>query len=77
MSNHVVMCRAEDSTAKASELMAKHKIHRIPIIDDDDRPIGVVSLNDLAIAAAHAQVPERDVVYTLGAIHEHGSPPTS
>jgi CBS domain-containing protein len=74
MSKHVVMCRPEDSTTKAAELMAKHKIRRIPVIDDDDSPIGVVSLNDLAIAAArHAQVAEHDVVYTLGAICEHGA----
>lgn len=72
MTTHVVTCRPEDTTSTASQLMAKHKIRRIPIVDDDDHPIGVVSLNDFAVAAARREpVPEHEVARTLGAICEH------
>src|SRR4051794_23228453 len=33
MSKHVVMCRPDDATTKATELMAKHKIRRLPVVD--------------------------------------------
>jgi CBS domain-containing protein len=71
MNKHVVTCRDDDTAERAAELMAKHKIRRIPIIDDDDRPVGVLALNDLALAAGRERLSEREVARTLGAICEH------
>jgi CBS domain-containing protein len=81
MSKHVISCRPDDHDALVAGLMARHKVRRIPVVDDDQRPIGMVSLNDLALASAHGrEIPEREVVGTLASISEHGlevRPPTA
>jgi CBS-domain-containing membrane protein len=48
MAKSVVTCRADDPVAHAEHLMQTHQIRRIPVVDHDGRPIGVLSLNDLA-----------------------------
>jgi CBS domain-containing protein len=74
MTNHVVTCRPDDTDVAAARLMAKHKIHRIPVVDDDQKPIGVVSLNDLALAMAKGrEIPAAAVATTLAAICERRS----
>ena len=72
MTKHVVTCRGEDNAMKAADLMARHKIRRIPVVDDDDRPVGIVSLNDLALAAMRRdQMPAQQLARTLASICEH------
>ena len=74
MTNHVVTCRPEDSDRAVAELMSKHKIRRIPVVDDDQKPVGIVTLNDLAIAMARGRrIPPTEVAGTLAAICEHRS----
>ncbi|WP_394822512.1 CBS domain-containing protein [Pendulispora albinea] len=48
MSTDVVSCKADDELLKAEELMSKHKKSRIVCVDDRKRPVGVISLSDLA-----------------------------
>ena len=48
-SDDVVCVRAEQSTSEAAELMSEHQIRRLPVVDDDDRLMGIVSLGDLAV----------------------------
>ncbi len=62
MSNHVVTCRSDDTDDVVAELMARHKIRRIPVVDDDQHPIGIVSLKDL---------PAAEIAGTLASICEH------
>ena len=72
MSNHVVTCHPNDADHAVAALMAKHKIRRIPVVDDTMKPIGMVSLNDLAIAMTRGpDVPAQEVAGTLAAICEH------
>lgn len=72
MSKHVVACQPEDDDAHVAEMMAKNKIRRVPVVDDDMRPIGILSLNDLALAMAHGDaIPEGEIAGTLAAICEH------
>jgi CBS domain-containing protein len=72
MSKHVVTCHAEEHALAVARLMAKHKVHRIPVVDDAQRPVGIVSLNDLAIAMTRMRdIPAADVAATLAAISEH------
>jgi len=71
MSKHVVTCRSDDTDHAVSRLMAKHKIRRIPVVDDEQRPIGIVSLDDLALAMAKGAIPSTEVGETLAAICEH------
>jgi CBS domain-containing protein len=72
MTRHVVTCRPEDTDVSVARLMASNKIRRVPVVDDAQRPIGLVSLNDLALAMAKGRgVPASAVAGTLAAICEH------
>jgi CBS domain-containing protein len=72
MTKHPVACTTDDNDRDVAALMAKHKVRRIPVVDDAQRPIGVVSLNDLACAMARGrEIPSNQVASTLAAICEH------
>jgi CBS domain-containing protein len=72
MSKHVVTCRPDDTDVSVAKLMAKNKIHRVPVVDDAQHPIGIVSLSDLALAMAKGrEVSATEVAGTLAAISEH------
>lgn len=69
MTKHVVACRPEDSDAEVAKRMAHNKVRRIPVVDDAQRPIGVVSLNDLALAMSRTrEITAAEVARTLAAI---------
>lgn len=51
MAKHAVSAHADASLAAIEQLMATHQIRRVPIVDETGKPIGVVSLNDLALAS--------------------------
>ncbi len=71
MTKHVVTCHSDDTDADVARLMARHKIRRIPVVDETERPIGIVSINDLALAMAKGRdVPAGEVAGTLAAICE-------
>jgi CBS domain-containing protein len=45
-----VVCATPDmSTADAAELMGEHQIRRLPVVDEDENILGIVSLGDLAV----------------------------
>lgn len=52
MSSALHSCRAEDEVEAVLERMRAQRVRRLPVVDADGRPIGLVSLNDLARAAA-------------------------
>ena len=60
MSPKVIAIWERNTVNEAIELMAQHQIRRLPVINDDNRMIGIVSLGDLAVKgpiedeAAHA-----------------------
>lgn len=44
------ICATPDmSTSEALDLMSEHQIRRLPVVDDDDRLVGIVSIGDLAV----------------------------
>ena len=49
VSDDVVTATADMATAEAAELMSEHQVRRIPVVDEDDRLVGIVSLGDLAV----------------------------
>ena len=49
MGRHVITAGPDANLNEVEELMAKHQVRRIPIVDDDGKPLGIISLNDLAI----------------------------
>lgn len=75
MNTHVVACRPDDTVRAVAGLMAHHKIRRIPVVNDDQHPIGIVSLNDLALASARgSEVPVSEIAATLASICAHREP---
>src|SRR6266508_4695264 len=51
MSRDPVTCHAEDDLQKAVEAMEKHQVRRIPVVDDNDRIIGIIAQADIATRA--------------------------
>jgi CBS domain-containing protein len=49
--NEAFTVRADDNLAHAQDLMRLNRVHRLPVVDSTGRPIGVLSLSDLARAA--------------------------
>ena len=49
ISDDVITCSPGMSTAEAAELRSEHQIRRLPVVDEDDRLVGIVSLGDLAV----------------------------
>jgi CBS domain-containing protein len=46
----VVMLTPEDTTEHAVALMRRHAVRRLPVVESDGSPVGIVSLGDLAEA---------------------------
>jgi CBS domain-containing protein len=42
--------RPDDDVDRAVELMRKRHVRRIPVVEGGDRPVGIVSIGDLALA---------------------------
>jgi CBS domain-containing protein len=77
MARQVLTCTAEESVGAVEERMRKHQVRRLPVVDDAEKLIGIVSLNDIAIEAAQEKsarkrdVPLDGVALTLAAICQH------
>jgi CBS domain-containing protein len=61
MTTHVVAVHADDTVDHAITLMIKHRISGLPVLDDEDRPVGVVSEFDLLELICEGQ-DGRDIV---------------
>ena len=48
MSKEVFSCTPEADMAAAETLMKEKQIHRLPVIDAERHPVGLISLNDIA-----------------------------
>lgn len=44
----IVTCRAEDDLQKALDTMAEHQLRRIPIVDTDNKIVGIIAQADVA-----------------------------
>lgn len=49
VTDDVVCATPGMSTAEAAELMSEHQVRRLPVVDDDENIVGIVSLGDLAV----------------------------
>ncbi|HEX6810383.1 MAG TPA: CBS domain-containing protein [Planctomycetota bacterium] len=74
MSQRLFTCGPDDDVARVEDLMSLHQVRRLPVVDLDGRPLGVVSLDDLAKAARRqadliaSPVPSAGVGRVLGDI---------
>lgn len=59
-SAEMVTVSPDDDVDRAIQLMRERAIRRLPVVEEEDRPVGVVSLGDLAV--------ERDPRSALGDI---------
>ena len=68
-------CRAEDSIHVAENTMRTHQVRRLPVLDANSRLVGILSLTDIARAAAQRssaragfEVSPNQVIDTLAGI---------
>jgi CBS domain-containing protein len=81
MAKRVFSCHEGDDEAKVHAAMREHQVRRLPVVDDEGRLLGIVSLNNLALrsAAAKGSAAEkglREVARTLIDISRHREPAT-
>lgn len=48
MTRKMVTCLAEDDLQKALDSMSEHQLRRIPIVDNDNKILGIISQADMA-----------------------------
>jgi CBS domain-containing protein len=51
MSRVVHCCGPDDDVAQVQDEMSLHQVRRLPVVDENRRPLGVVSIDDIARAA--------------------------
>jgi CBS domain-containing protein len=76
MSRVVCVCNPGDNISAAAERMREHQIRRLPIVDDDQRLIGILSVSDIAretdrLRASKSKkrpIKDGELLETLGAI---------
>ncbi len=66
MTKGVVWCRDSDSAAEAIHLMQSKHIRRLPVIDENKRMVGMLSLGDISHAAS-----QRAAADALKAVSAH------
>ena len=71
MSTDVITCRGDDDVGIAAQRMAEHRLHRLPVVDEHGKPVGVISLNDLALASEQQNAVAKDAMKVLVAACQH------
>ena len=66
MSRGIIYCRTGETLEDAVRLMEEHKIRRLPVLDDDKRMVGMLSLGDISHKADRELAGE-----VLRAVAEH------
>lgn len=55
MSQGVVCCAEQDSILRAESLMQSNQVRRLPVVDGEERLVGILSLADIARATQSAR----------------------
>ena len=50
----ILYCRSEEDVDDAARLMEQHQVRRLPVIDENKRMVGMLSLGDIASASSAA-----------------------
>ena len=75
MSTGVFTCRADDALRTVMDLMATRQIRRVPVVNDDQKPIGIVALADLALLAQAPRTESREARVFVPGVSERSHPP--
>jgi predicted transcriptional regulator len=73
MSTEVATCRQGDQLIDAEHLMSLRQVHRLPVVDEDGTPVGMLSLSDVARRVRQASGKNSgaaDLAETIAAISE-------
>ena len=68
MSEDVIWAHEDDSIEEAAEIMSDNQIRRLPVVNAEQRLVGIVSLGDFAVDAS-------DIGPGAGALSEISTPP--
>ena len=78
MAQHVISVHPHQTLAEVEQLMAHHQIRRIPVVDNEHKPVGMISLTDLALECARPDTQMKlgtlGVATTLAAICQPRTP---
>jgi CBS domain-containing protein len=55
MTKDVLSCSSEAEVEDACKLMEKRQVRRLLVTGDDERPVGIVSLGDIALCLRERQ----------------------
>jgi CBS domain-containing protein len=58
MHSPILYCRTEEDVDDAARLMEQHQVRRLPVIDENKRMVGMLSLGDIASASSRELVGE-------------------
>jgi CBS-domain-containing membrane protein len=70
MSSKVHACRMADDLDVAEQIMKSRQVRRLPVLDSDERLVGMLSLNDLALRVAR-EVSTDEVASVMAAVCAH------
>ncbi|HVW24487.1 MAG TPA: CBS domain-containing protein [Polyangiaceae bacterium] len=74
MTSHVYSLMSDNRIQDVEVIMSTYKVRRVPIVDGENRVLGVVSLSDIARAASrelrerHPDVTDADLVTTISQV---------
>jgi CBS domain-containing protein len=78
MAKKVIVASPEATLIDVEQLMARHQVRRIPIVDAAGKPLGIVSMNDLAIESVQPDTAMKHgpskIAHTMAAICQHRNP---
>lgn len=57
MTKNVVSIKPGDEVEKAARLLLEHKISGLPVVDDENRVVGMISEGDLVLRAKEVKAP--------------------
>jgi CBS domain-containing protein len=72
--HEVVAVVESDTIQTAEDLMRRHRVRRLPVVDDQRRPIGILSMNDLVRhlkARGNSGLSPESIARTLASVSEH------
>jgi CBS domain-containing protein len=73
MSDGIVCAHEDDDVASVAKRMSDEQVRRMPVLDSDERLVGIVSLGDLSREAAGEVAHEAlEGVSALGGPHQQG-----
>jgi CBS domain-containing protein len=60
-----LVCRETDTVFLCAQLMRRYGVGFVPVVDDDDRPVGIVTDRDLAVRVLAERRPSSTPVFTV------------